>query len=364
MTDAPPGARDLPAGPRVGRRVTTQRQVSTGLWLAAATLGLSLVAGLLVAGAQPRAARAPADRTPLDHLTQDEADMPAAPLRVHEWGVWRLRAGQVDHLAELARENPPFVHRANRAAAPALTPRPRFDPQLVADKPVVFVYADTEMDVDLMVEFASGGEPWFYYPTATAGITDPPARRTVRWQARASLPSAAPRTPLASVQPGHFWNALRAVGASPLCPTGSTESERFLFYDGPTTFPRVVDVVASGSGARVRRAMRDAQGEQVWVVDAAGFVRADVPQSAQRAAGNRGTVQQLERQLRAALVARGLSDAEATALLDTWRGDLFRRAERRAIWFLPRRAYDAMLPITVYPPPLEIVRVGVVIQML
>ena len=334
--------------------------------LSVATLGAVLAAGLVVADAQPRESLPelrPADRTRADDLSQDESDMPAAPLRVHEWGVWRLRNGQGDHLRELLRENPTFVHRANRGAALPLTPRRREEP-VIADKPVIFLYAGTELDVELTVEFAGGGEPWFYYPAATMGITEPPQHRTVRWQGHVSLPGAAQSGPLPTVPPAHFWSALRGVGASEFRATGANEGERFLFYDGPTPFPRVLGVTTSGGNLRVQRTMRDRQGQQVWVVDANGFVRADVSAAARRASPNRGNVVELERQVRAALVARGLSPAEAGSLIDTWRGDLFRRSERRAIWFLPRPAYDAMLPITVRPMPIEMVRVGLVIQML
>lgn len=284
-----------------------------------------------------------------------------APLDVHEWGVWRLRGSQIDHLADLVRETPAFVHRAS-SGTPPLTARPAQGNMEVALKPVVFLHADVPLDVSVTVEMP-GGEPWLYFPDATAGVTEPPAERTVRWNGRA-LPAAA-RLPagvtLPSAPAGHWWNAIRAAGASPFVPAGASRAERFLFYDGPIPFralwaPRagsiVPSVFAGRSGVRV-----------AWTLGPAGAAR--VTARGQRVARTaRLDVASVRAELRAAIVAAGLTAAEAQSLLTTWDGDLFQSTASRAIWLVPQREYDAMLPITVTPRPRSIVRVGVVIQLL
>jgi len=374
----PPDASDRASAPRVEGCMTNLARRSPAL-ARALILGATALGGLAagVGGAAvalgPFAA-APAVAQPRDHRqpdrvragdrfsADDEVDMPAPPFRVHEWGVWRVRNGTVEHLADLARENPSFVHRASGAAPLPVTPRRH--PELVAaDKPVVFLWADVPLDVEITVEFAGRGQPWFYYPQATAGQTDPPVARTVRWQGHVTPPRATPTPVLARVSQAHFWSALRRAGASAFTPTGSTETERFLFYDGPTQFAPAVSVQRAGTATQPRFSMRalrpDPQGQPVWVVHGPSFERLD-----RQGAARRGDLRALRTELRAALVARGLRETEADALLDTWRGDLFTRAETRAISFVSRADYDAMLPITVTPMPIELVRVGLVIDVL
>jgi hypothetical protein len=297
-----------------------------------APLALVLFAAVGLAGAEE-----PSDDAIVVDRRGRDGDMPAPPLEIHEWGVWRIRGGRIDHLAELARENPSFVHRTSAAAvpSPALTPR-RLPPEMmIADKPVIFIHAGTTMDVEVTVEFP-GGEPWFYYPSAVTGVTEAPAARTLRWNGRvhSSVPA---NMALARAARGHWWSALRDANASPFVAAGTGQAERFLFYDGPVRFDR--------------RTWRG--GQATWEVANGRFTRR----------GSRGgDMRALRVELDAELRRQGLNAGESEALLRTWNGDLFRRAGRRSIGFITRAQYDAMLPITVVPEPIRIVRVGMVIE--
>jgi hypothetical protein len=62
-----------------------------------------------------------------------------------------------------------------------------------------------------------------------------------------------------------------------------------------------------------------------------------------------------------ALRARGLTAAEARSLVETWRDELFSPAPH-AIYFVPREAYDRMLPLSIDPMPTELIRVGLVVE--
>jgi len=303
-------------------------------------------------------AQAPGDAAQLDQPSLARAA--PAPLDVHEWGVWRLRSGRIDHLSDLARETPAFVHRAPTGPAP-ITPRPSPDIE-IALKPVLFLHADAPMDVTVTIEMP-GGEPWFYFPDAVAGVTSHPEARTVRWMGRV-LPEAAP-LPAGVAFPaapgGHWWNALRGVGASPFVPRGASLAERFLFYDGPIPFRplwapagRSVQPVAIAGLAPTRVA---------WVVGPGGATR--VTSGRQRVArAALRDVGAVRTELSAALLAGGLTAAEVQSLLATWDGDLFQSPAPRAIWIIPQSEYDRMLPLTVEPVPRSTVRVGVAIQML
>jgi hypothetical protein len=58
------------------------------------------------------------------------------------------------------------------------------------------------------------------------------------------------------------------------------------------------------------------------------------------------------------LTAHGLYEREAEAMLNTWRDSWFEEG-LRVFYLMPRRTTDAILPITIDPPPAELVRVMV-----
>jgi hypothetical protein len=56
-------------------------------------------------------------------------------------------------------------------------------------------------------------------------------------------------------------------------------------------------------------------------------------------------------------VQAGLSAAEATAMIATWRESYFQAPGIRVFWIVPRAFTDAILPLTVEPEPDALVRV-------
>lgn len=296
----------------------------------------------------------------------------ATDLRVHEWGVWKIRDGEVAHLADLQRESPAFVHRTR--------PSGWAGGGAVARKPVVYVYASRPLAVDVEVSFRGGG-PWLHYPAAAplgcgdSGGARGPVRRDLPF-ARAALceptglrfqvhavPGA--NVPLAPVPPGHFWSNLRAVPASTLlAPDGS--AERFLFYDGPVSFP---PAFRRGRGAHGETTFAKvgpfgqsplivAWGDR-WVSVPPMRVGAGVGIDRTRPwpVPARPIADEIDARLRAA----GLSAAEARSLVDTWRPEI-EAPGLRAFWPLTRPEYDALLPIRIAPTPRDLVRVGLVIE--
>lgn len=290
---------------------------------------------------------------------QDQAQTPG--IVAHEWGVWRLEAGRVAHIAELAAEVPPFVIRAPAAGGPAQV----IQHPPVARKPVLFLYTDAPIGVRVDVGFR-GGEPWLYYPSANrrgdgltwSGTLRPrqPAHRREQRDARRRLRAAGPP----AVARGHFWNDLRAVGASTFFGHGT--AEHFLFYDGPVEFERPFQLAQHAGGVAVTPTSTE---RTLWLVGDGFFNEQHVERVG---AGARtvaeGPVAALRPRLEAALRARGLSRAEAGSLLATWGDELFAAAPRRAVYFVPREAYDRMLPLRITPTPQELVRVGLVIERL
>ncbi|HXI23402.1 MAG TPA: hypothetical protein VNG71_05965, partial [Pyrinomonadaceae bacterium] len=62
------------------------------------------------------------------------------------------------------------------------------------------------------------------------------------------------------------------------------------------------------------------------------------------------------RDLKQALVASGLYDKEADAMIKTWRNSWFEEGAR-VFYILPRAITDRVLPITIDPQPMDLVRV-------
>lgn len=288
-------------------------------------------------------------------------------LRVHEWGVWKIRRGEVTHLADLQRESPAFVRQTRQVGwAGGGT---------VARKPVIYVYASRPMDLDVEVSFRGGG-PWLYYPQTlplecgdAAGRRDQPFARAatcepdrLRWRVHAA---GNVQVPLAPVGPRHFWSHLRAVPASTLLsPDGS--AERFLFYDGPVVFPPAFQAGLGSYGETTLRKVGPF-GQSPLIV-AWGDRWVSVPRMAVGAGLGIDRTQPwpvparpIAVELGARLRAAGLSSAEARSLVETWRPEI-EAPGLRAFWLLSRAEYDTLLPLRITPAPRELVRVGLVIE--
>ncbi len=298
---------------------------------------------------------------------------PANGLIAHEWGVWVVESGRPTHLSELAAELPPFVQRMADAAAvapqPPQPPGPQpphpvqpvpptqvHPPGTLARKPVMFLYANQPTQVHVEVGF-TGGEPWMVYPSAqrVPDLTSP-GTPGLSWDITVA-PTRAPA--FQSIHPGHWWKDLRLVGASAIV-TDDGQSEAFLFYDGPVAFERGFILRHEQGGAAVSPASSETM---IFLVNGQRYVESEVDTqtrtSTQRAQGD---MTQLRARLLAVLQERGLSAPEARSLVETWRDDLFRDQRPRAIYFVPRDAYDRMLPLRMTPAPDELVRVGLVID--
>jgi hypothetical protein len=220
----------------------------------------------------------------------------------------------------------------------------------VARKPVLFFHADRPTDVRVTVGFR-GGRPWLHFPAASNGTG--PAGPTLTWVGR--VDPALYRTTFAPVDATHWWQDLRDVGATPFVSQLDGRTEGFLFYDGPVAFEPVFDI-----DPRARTVVPRASERELWWVEGdAAFHLALPPSGAPRR--TRMPREAFCAHLTAALRARGLTAPEARSLVSTWRDELFAAAPH-AVYFVPRAAYDRMLPLEITPAPTELVRVGLVIE--
>ncbi len=166
----------------------------------------------------------------------------ASPLLVHEWGVHEFSAGGT-RAAPVTF--PPYFHQTPTPASPSAAAPVRNEPadHGIRFLPIVHFYGDASsasIPVGLEVGFRFGRiASWF--PRADHHDLVPRRLRQLEWN-RLELSQAPQHVPTASAEP---WIAsVRNVPA--LWVNGATESDRFVFYDGPTS-ERVALRVRRGS---------------------------------------------------------------------------------------------------------------------
>ncbi len=366
-------------------------------------------------------------------------------LRVAEWGVWINNGGQLKLVQSVLDEIPPFVHRTGN---PLSEFAGRVNQIMFVTKPILHFTVDRPLAVDVNV-LISGGRPWFAYPLPddfavrvenvrmlalgplpTTLPTNPPlavldnpalAKLTdlrqgypwmvphhisdgptggayfgineliglgVRWQSIIASPTQLPwMTPPEVGTDPHFawWRRLRDVPSAWLSSRG--ESERFLYYDGPTLSPAPADVTLSGNVLRIacnneeikefgnwrtpdkhnqkpqgvllihhRNALLSGQAitmPPVWDLDHpnADFTLADDDLHEN----------QVIDELRKMLTTAGLTAAEAEGLVASWTPQFFQTDGTRVLFIMSKEDYDALCPIQIRPTPTEMVRVGIVL---
>jgi len=168
------------------------------------------------------------------------------------------------------------------------------------------------------------------------------------------------------------WNAPRQVSATIVATQDSTEAEKFLFYRGLGNLD--APVVVRQEGGLVQVALRDGErlarlprlwlfevqpdgGVQLATLDPEGR-SLDAPALVAAAPGDRSGLVELRRQMKEALVAEGLFDDEAEAMLETWKLSYFESPGLRLFFILPQAWTDARLPLAISTPA-QITRVMV-----
>ncbi|HLU47988.1 MAG TPA: hypothetical protein VK116_07880, partial [Planctomycetota bacterium] len=197
----------------------------------------------------------------------------------------------------------------------------------------------------------------------------------------------------------HWWARCREVPSRSIAIRG--ERERFLFYEGGLGVPGPV-VATWEDSTRERLWIGLRSFSQFSAADATwGTLRGNAIAVDEHAAGKssrapfpalfvvrggespRGTVLEelwpeegpwriatddlplegaaLVERFAAALLSRGLEDAEARSLIESFREELFERRGARVLAVIPQWLYDFALPMEILPVPGELVRVGVVL---
>jgi hypothetical protein len=309
-----------------------------------------------------------------------------ATLAVHEWGTFTSFSGSNGVPVAFAPNNsdlPGFVyfHEASLKSD-------RFDQGgLVSmETPVMYFYTDKETRVSVQVDFPKGWiTEWYPFASTVPGQGAQPQKlfsphamgETIRWNVKLT-PDESPRFPRENGE-NHYYHA-RETDSVPLQTefampekdrkgffNGASilQREKFLFYRGVGTFLPPVNVQAKGGGmVKVTNAAggKVAGLVLVTVLDGRiGFRSLDDLEAGMETVAmlpeTNGSVTELTEVVVKGLIAAGLYEREARAMVKTWDSAWFREEGTRLLYLVPRMRTDELLPLTVDPRPTELVRV-------
>ena len=229
------------------------------------------------------------------------------------------------------------------------------------ETPVLYFYAPQPARLAVGVGFPKGlFTEW--YPTASvkqspsyANILKSPTglgvASNILWPDVRVEPGTTPSLPDED-KPSHYY-AARATDAAPV--RVGNQSEKFLFYRGVASFDVPIAVTQVRDGLRVRNLGADPIPAVVIFTNRGGKIGYRVAGTLDRETTFKlpaltASLASLRRDLAALLVEQGLYAKEAEAMVNTWRDTWFEEGTR-VLYIVPKRAVDAVLPLTISPAP-------------
>ena len=299
---------------------------------------------------------------------------------VHEWGTFTSVAGPDGKAIEWLplggpTDLPCFVGRYGDGAVKIgfntgsglTTPtyeaaRAQMWGKVRLETPVLYFYSDHDAVFNVHVDFPRGLITE-YYPAPPPGsiqpvlnensLRDPDASGYIEWKSVEVSPTFGTPFPM-TTGPSHYY-AARNTDATPLR-TGS-QYEKFLFYRGVAGFDVPISTIALDDGSVAIRnfgnhgslpnvVLFENRGGRIgYRVN--GVLRGDVTMPPLRLDGSLAA---LRGELAGMLVAAGLNEKEATAMVETWRDSWFEQGTR-VFYIVPRPDVDAILPLRITPAP-------------
>lgn len=306
-------------------------------------------------------------------------------LTVHEWGTFTTLSGsngsQLEGLYFEEEQLPKFVHHhSGFSPDPIVTDKGVYLPCDLAtvkmETPVVYFYAQKETPVSLKVRFP-GGTISQWYPQRTDGEAAPtqeaqrlnfgkPYNGWIQWDATVLAPTDKRGLSPEPQQETHTWVAPRATDANTV--VCKDEAEKFLFYRGVGNLQMPLSAKFSADGNLVIRNtgadaipylfiyQKTTTGASVWWTGALAQGEEKI------VAPNSEPMPQaiMEKELagfRNGLVAAGLYEKEAAAMLETWHTSYFGYDGLKVFWVVPERLTEQILPMEITPKPERIARV-------
>lgn len=321
----------------------------------------------------------------------------AQALQVHEWGTFTVLSGSNGSQAtwyspvrEIAKL-PSFVHSIGLGGKSGAS-------KIRMETPVIYFYAEKPVQVSVEATFTNGmiTEVFPYAPGAMTfpdpslgkmsnkatwtGFLHPPADKEA--MARIPrIPAAKNEEPYAAAREVPdawiFESDVKKIPGLDIQPP-LPEMEKFIFYRGAGDAFLPVRTFMNGSDVTLTNqalgplpfgtALRVRGGKASWV---------PIPRIATYLTDGKPTsntaqvtlppadrsLDEVESELAAAwksaLAADGLTPAEASAMVETWRKTWFREEGDRVLTLMPRATIDQMLPLKISPQPAKTERVFV-----
>jgi hypothetical protein len=284
-------------------------------------------------------------------------------LVVHEWGTFTSIAGKDGVALEWRPLNgpadlPKFVHTIQQGSAGLrdATPKADLTASVRMETPVIYFYSNVDLDVSVNVDFPKG-KITEWYPQARV------VRTGINWGRFKVMPGA-PLTFPAEYSPSHYF-AARETDSAPVqvCSTDGkpAQQEKFLFYRGVGTFDLPLSVKLAGDKVLLKNPSKSEIAHLIIFESRGGKVGyrkldAFAGETTVARPTLDGNMDLLISDLKQTLVASGLYEKEAEAMIKTWRTSWFEEG-LRIFYVLPREITDSVLPISIDPKPTGLVRV-------
>jgi hypothetical protein len=177
------------------------------------------------------------------------------------------------------------------------------------------------------------------------------------------MPGAALNLP-AEYSPSHYFAARETDSALvQVCSTDSkpAQQEKFLFYRGVGTFELPLSVKLADDRVMLKNLSPNTIAQLILFENRGGkigyrLLDAFAGETTSERPVLNENIDSLIRDLKQTLIASGLYEKEADAMIKTWRTSWFEEGTR-VFYVLPRETTDTVLPINIDPKPMQMVRV-------
>jgi hypothetical protein len=302
-------------------------------------------------------------------------------LIVHEWGTFTSIAGKngvaIDwRPLKEASDLPEFVYTEAENNGFRGTYHDKGKGSLARvrmETPVIYFYTPKEMEVSVKVDFPKG-KITEWYPQASVVNAKYEADKKgrlesgINWGTIKILPDDQPNY-LREVSDSHYYPARETDAAAiQVCNADRSriEKEKFLFYRGIGNFELPLKVRLFGAEKnQIQLDNLNQESIKNLIVfenrgGRIGFRTVTELKESEGLAIERPVLNQslneVLTQLEQFLIAEGLYKKEARAMIATWRDSWFEEG-LRVFYTLPTKATDEILPLTIQPQPIELVRI-------
>ncbi len=313
-------------------------------------------------------------------------------LTAHEWGTFTSVAGPDGQAVEWSpltgsTDLPSFVEQFQKGGY-----KLGLRGTVRMETPVLYFYAPAEETVSVQVSFSKGVITEWYPHASRVGpgtalhdgtLYQGQPDGSIAWDSVTLSPSLAADFPQEASSDRYY--AARATTSTPLgvhTLTGE-QHEKFLFYRGVSVFPVPISATLMPAGAVCAEnrgnftfpsiILFERSGEKVGyriggglpndpgnpgILPASSKTTGQAASLALDPPELTATVDSLARDLEGILVAQGLYQNEAQAMVQTWRDSWFEEGSR-LLYIVPPEFVNAVLPLTIKPAPIQTTRVFV-----